>query len=259
LIFIARRSLSVLTSHHFPVCNWFAVKNWEDPSDYEEEACSFRHVSDENEDGVLYTSTGANLTGQLTKGSQLGVAYTLEANMSSEYKKGSVTTALGAVSVHWGPLPTLLNEGAQEHAHGPLVLEEPSVMTFRGPSCYVESAPFETVLQAPPTPPRVATPFEMCYRISNKTGVHQKLSVRMTSSDSEGNNQAEEGILVSGLVQGEIRLAPYESQILSYTALAMHAGKAMLPALTIASDRYKTWIMNGNDAAGASRQLYVLP
>jgi hypothetical protein len=99
----------------------------------------------------------------------------------------------------------------------------------------------------------------MSYRISNKTGMHQKLSVLMSDQSSgDGSRRSlSEGILVSGLVHGAVHLAPFESQTLFYTGLATKAGKTTLPALSISCDRYKTWAIK--DEPESSRVVFVMP
>lgn len=188
--------------------------------------------------------------------------------IKDQYVKGSVSTRLGVIWVDWYPVSIALPEGMEEdvgsdmerlNAHGPLRLSEPSTLKFRGPPCYIEDAPFETVLESLPPSPRVATPFEMSYRISNKTGMQQKLSILMSdqSTDERERGHISEGVLVSGLINGSITLAPFESQTLSYTALATKAGKTTMPALAISSDRYKTWLVK--DRQEGSREIFVLP
>jgi hypothetical protein len=99
----------------------------------------------------------------------------------------------------------------------------------------------------------------MSYRISNKTGMHQKLSVVMSnqSSDDGSRSSLSEGIIVSGLVHGDVHLAPFESQTLCYTALATKVGKTTMPALLISCDRYKTWVIK--DEPEGNRVVYVMP
>ena len=187
--------------------------------------------------------------------------------MKATYLKGSVSTRLGVIWVDWYPvsipLPVDISHGAADlkrlDSHGPLRLAEPTTLKFRGPPCYIENAPFETVLESLPASPRVATPFEMSYRISNKTAMQQKVSVLMSdlSSDERERGNVSEGVLVSGLIHGEITLAPFETQTLSYTALATKAGKTTMPALSISSDRYKTWLIK--DQQQGSREIFVMP
>jgi hypothetical protein len=89
--------------------------------------------------------------------------------------------------------------------------------------------------------------------------MHQKLSVLMgdKSSGDGSRSSMSEGILVSGLVTGDIHLAPFESQTLFYTAFATKAGKTTMPALSISCDRYETWVIK--DEPESSRVVFVMP
>lgn len=174
---------------------------------------------------------------------------------------------LGVIWADWQPVIIPLPENISHlgpeiervGSHGPLRLSDPSTLKFRGPPCYIENAPFETVLESLPPSPRVATPFEMSYRIANKTGMQQKLTVLMRdhASDDRERSSVSEGVLVSGLINGDIILGPFETQTLCYTALATKAGKTTMPALSISSDRYKTWLVK--DQMEGSREIFVMP
>jgi len=234
-----------------------------------ETACELRLQSrtESGMPGVLFASKANDSTRILTDGSKFGLTYSVKPVIREQYIKGSISTRLGVIWVDWYPVSISLPEDLSHlgsdieslGCHGPLRLSEPATLKFRGPPCYIENAPFETVLESLKSSPRVATPFEMSYRISNKTGMQQKLSVLMSdqSSDDRERSNVSEGVLVSGLINGEITLAPYESQTLSYTALATKAGKTTMPALSISSDRYKTWLVK--DQMDGSREIFVLP
>ena len=214
--------------------------------------------------GVLFAPKGNDSSRILTNGSRFGLSYSIQPLVKDQYMKGSVSTRLGVIWVDWYPVSVPLPEDIPQsdierlQSHGPLRPSEPATLKFRGPPCYIEDAPFETVLEPLPPSPRVAVPFEMSYRISNKTGMQQKLSVLMRDQyDDRERNNVSEGILVSGLVSGDITLSPFETQTLSYTALATKAGKTVMPALKISSDRYKTWVVK--DEHDGSRETFVLP
>jgi hypothetical protein len=216
--------------------------------------------------GILYTPSENDTSRRLVEGSKFGLTYTIEPRILDQYMKGSISARLGVIWVDWFPMPMPLpgdfsesQNGSDVTSHGPLRMLEPSTLKFRGPPCYIENAPFETVLESLPPSPRVATPFVMSYRISNKTGMHQKLSVLMDdqSSGDGSRSSVSEGILVSGLVNGDIYLAPFESQTLFYTALATKAGKTTMPALSISCDRYETWVIK--DEPESSRVVFVMP
>jgi hypothetical protein len=222
--------------------------------------CELRLMSDAHPGtpGILYTPSENDMSRRLVERSKFGLTYTVEPRILDQYMKGSVSTRLGVIWVDWFPMPIPL-PGDLLTSHGPLRMLEPSTLKFRGPPCYIENAPFETVLESLPPSPRVATPFVMSYRISNKTGMHQKLSVLMDdqSSGDGSRSSVSEGILVSGLVNGDIYLAPFESQTLFYTALATKAGKTTMPALSISCDRYETWVIK--DEPESSRVVFVMP
>lgn len=236
-------------------------------------ACELRltSTSQPGAPGVLYTPNKNDMSRSLVKGSKFGLAYTVEPRILDKYMKGSVTARLGVLWVDWFPLSialpddlTVSHSGSDSNfgtltSHGPLRMMEPPTLKFRGPPCYIENAPFETVIESLPPSPRVATPFEMSYRISNKTGMHQKLSVVMSdqSSGDGSRSSLSEGIIFSGLVHGDVHLAPFESQTLSYTALVTKAGKTTMPALLISCDRYKTWVIK--DEPESSRVVFVMP
>jgi hypothetical protein len=214
--------------------------------------------------GVLFTPKENDSSRILSNGSRFCLTYSVKPLVKDQYIKGSVSTRLGVIWVDWYPVSVPLPEDIPQsdieslNSHGPLRLSEPPTLKFRGPPCYIEDAPFETVLESLPPSPRVAIPFEMSYRISNKTGMQQKLSILMSDqSDDRERSNVSEGVLVSGLVNGDIILSPFESQTLSYTALATKAGKTTMPALSISSDRYKTWLVK--DKHEGSREIFVLP
>lgn len=220
--------------------------------------------------GVIYEASDSDSSRTLVAGSKFGLTYSVEPKMLDQYMNGSISTRLGVVWVDWFPvlIPAQdkmvgtagLSSGSTGRPlppHGPLCMKEPATVKFRGPPCYVENAPFETVLESLPPSPRVAIPFEMTYRISNKTGMHQKLSVLMSDQSSEDGNRNSEGVLVSGLVKGDLLLGPFESQTLSYTALATKAGKTTMPGLSISCDRWKTWVVK--DMLNTSRVVFVMP
>jgi hypothetical protein len=182
--------------------------------------------------------------------------------MKNDYLKGSVSTSLGVVSVDWIPTPLELPKEVTAggsidsvDAHGPLSLTTPCTCRFMGPPCYIENAPFETIVEGLPSSPRVAVPFDVTYRIKNKTSIDQKLKVFLKNSAPE--SQDSDGFLVSGLVNGEVSLGPLESHTLSYIILATRTGTIPMPNLCISSDRYNTWIVD--DSTSRRRSVFVLP
>lgn len=244
----------------------------------------------QNEDHVLYVPRDASDPSRLlSDGSQFSLAYTLEPKLNvsqddntkddvSELHQQHVSTRMGALAIDWCPVPleipteasTILGTG-----HGPLKLSSPLSMELAGPFCYIESAPFETRLESVPSAPRVAIPFQVSFSILNKTGLLQKLSVVLADSSSSSSSAAaggdgaasatvkfeqpedHHGILIAGLVNGEITLSPFERQTLSYTALATRAGETYLPALSVTSLRYNSFVIREEHMTG--RSMFILP
>jgi len=219
---------------------------------------SLRAGNRAHESDVIYKSTSSNPWRVLTDSAKLSVSYTVKAMLEKEPKKDGVSSSLGAVLVDWRPSTISLPIEAQAdgavfgsiRSHGPLALESPSTVRFPGPSCYVENAPFEAELKTSSSAPSVAVPFELNYRIKNKTSLHQKVTVNMST-------EAEAELLVSGMIDGELTFAPLETLTLSYTVLATRAGKLGLPTLSIASVRYKSWVISKKAADVCP--LYVFP
>jgi hypothetical protein len=213
---------------------------------------------------VLYKAGLSELSRVLSPSSKISLAYSVQGNLKDDYKKGGITSSLGAILVDWLPSTIQLPDEVQGDgagldgvtAHGPLALGTPSTMSFAGPTCYIESTPFEAKLQSVSSTPKVAVPFEVNYQIKNKTKMHQTLSVSMNNA-SAGKDVPSDGLLISGMINGELSLAPDEEQLLSYTVLALRAGKAALPSLRVSSARYKTWVIN-EDRTG-NRPLYIFP
>mmetsp|Transcript_8611 Transcript_8611/g.17542 ORF Transcript_8611/g.17542 Transcript_8611/m.17542 type:complete len:275 (-) Transcript_8611:208-1032(-) len=213
-------------------------------------------------DGTLYSKRTGDASQVLQQGSRLGVTYNVLASLSSPDLANSkrsdecdhVRTSLGVVTAEWAPikLPSI-----DYNVHGPLPLLNPSKIKFLGPSCYIERAPFEAKLMSFPDSPKVAVPFEVKYSIKNQTLYDQKLSLLMSEARPGDNVDASDTVLVSGFVCGEVQLAPLESRVLCYSALAMRSGKTPMPALSVSSLRYKSWVIN--DGQDKPHHFYVLP
>jgi len=219
----------------------------------------------------LFTPLSGDADRFLREESKIAISYSVRALLKTpdEEKKHddggsdnffmSPPLNLGVISVLWKPVPlslsnevTQIDQGStdniapQSTLHGPLVLSEPLTLKFFGPACQIERVPFEAVLTSFPYSPRVAQPFEVKYSIVNKTCLQQKLTVAMSDSNGtiQGPDHSANGVLVSGLVSGEFSLAPFESTTLGYSALATKAGKTLLPSLTVASNRYHSWVIH---------------
>ena len=206
-------------------------------------------------------------TRTLSIGSKFTVAYAVEAKLKSGFRRGGVSSNLGVLEVDWSPValgvPKEVSSSSRTtvgsiESHGPLILQSPSTMRFRAPACYIESAPFEVELTIVPPTPSVAAPFQVLCSITNKTHLHQLLTIQLhTPALTDGAPR--EGLLLSGTTRGELTLGPQESQTLQYTFLASHPGPLRLPALQIASTRYKSWVVHEGGGGGARHDVYVLP
>jgi hypothetical protein len=219
-------------------------------------------LSGKGKDGVLFEAEEKDPSHKLVLGSKFSLAWITQVAMKSNYLKGSVSAPLGVISVDWSPTPLALPKDVSLEgidgkltAHGPLPLQKPTTCRFMGPPCYIENAPFETTIESFPALPQVAVPFEVSFRIKNKTALDQKLRIILDHSEADQTDESN-GIMISGLVNGEISLSPNESHILSYTVLATRVGKVLMPKISVASDRYKTWVLR---EASARRSLFVLP
>lgn len=211
--------------------------------------------------GVIYQSTKDDPCRLLSAGSRFGISYAIRAKLDPG-NAGGVSSSLGSVLVDW--LPSTLSLPAEFkksdcsslddiRAHGPLALDFPATIRFRGPSCYVDRVPFEAERLALESDPTVGNPFEVCYRIRNVTAVHQLLHLRV------GETMAgfpESGLMIAGLTNGDIWLGPSESQIVSFTVLPTRPGELKLPSFQLFSDRYQSWLI---DSSTQKDCIFVLP
>jgi len=230
-------------------------------------AVSLASIDPRDENDVLYKSVQGDPSRFLSTDSKFGVAFTVKARLGEEYRRGGISSFLGCLLVDWRPkaleLPaeceSLSTFGALS-AHGPLALETPSTIRFRGPACYVERAPFEVKSVTIPSSLKSVTPFDVKYVVKNTTALHQVLKVRLGGSSDlfEGSVAKMGGLLLSGFTQGQITLGPFEHQTVTFTIIATRPGEVALPALQISSSRYQRWIINDGDGASRKR-IYVSP
>jgi hypothetical protein len=214
-------------------------------------------VVDSDTIDVVYLAAPNDPCRILSAGSVLSVSYSVLARVNDGFKKGGVSGNLGALLVDWIPSGTELPydhtafniPGGESIYHGPLAIGRPLTIRFPGPPCYIECAPFETELQNIVSIPRIAVPFEMTYCIGNKTAIHQTLFIRIVDSPAE--------LLLSGLVNGEVNLAPLEKKIFSYTVVPTRPGSTCLPALCVSSSRHNAWVVK--EDAAQQRSIFVLP
>lgn len=228
----------------------------------EQAPCEFRLLSGKDDNGLIYKAAQEDPCRKLILGSKFSCTWVADVVMKSNYLKGSVDASFGVISVDWWPTNIRLPEevtkagfGEAIVAHGPLRLEKPSTSSFLGPACYIESAPFETQVDVPSSSLKVAEPFDVTYHIKNKTSLDQRLKVVLDESNlSQGHDT--NGFLISGLINGEISLGPFESHVLSFTALATRAGKLLMPRVRVSSERYKTWVI---DDSSKNASVFITP
>ena len=221
----------------------------------------------ESDDNVIYSTTSKDVCQTLNSGCKIGLSYTVKASIKEKQKEGLKDNGknsiwpitLGSLCTQWKPFGLPIEEdifvddemkskfdlNGIGRLHGPLPSNPLPSIQFCGPQCNVERTPFHAELLSFPHSPRVAVPFEFQYIIKNKTALNQKLVVSMADGTMSGNGgEPINGFIVSGLVNHEMELGPFESKILSYIGLAMRAGKTLRPALTVTSSRYKSWVIN---------------
>jgi tetratricopeptide (TPR) repeat protein len=218
--------------------------------------CGFKLISGHGDDGTLYKGETNNPCRTLSIGSKISFAWMAEVTMEDAYREERLAASLGTISINWQPssmeLPEevkVMREDDVVGTHGPLKLHTPSTCHFRGPLCYIESAPFEAKSERLPDSIQVAIPFEVTYTIKNTTPLDQDVEMLL-------KDESNESFLISGIVNKRTSLGPYESHSFSYTAIPMRVGEVDLPAISISSKRYKTWVVN---EASERRSIYVLP
>ena len=230
-------------------------------------AVSLTRKRDGSETGLLYKSMPDDSCRILSTKSRFGVAFTVTARLGEEYRRGGISSFLGNILVDWRPsalkLPAeceALSTFDDLTAHGPLALDTPSTIRFKGPACYVERAPFEVQAVAIPSLLKAAMPFDIKYIVTNTTMLHQSLNIRLGGSSDlfEGSVAKFGGLLLSGVTQGQITLGPLERQIVGFTVISCRPGEVALPALQISSSRYQRWVVNDGDGASRKR-VYVMP
>lgn len=219
-------------------------------------------------DGLLYKTTPDDQSRRLsTTDAEFSISYVVEAKMRPTVLRGGLSSHLGVIEVEWLPkmLPLPLEiasnplaAAAGIKAHGPLVLSTPSVVRFRGPPFYIESAPFNAEMIKCSEVPSASRPFEIGYMIQNNTISHQHLTIKLHTFPIVDGMQGSEGdsLLLAGTVQGDLTLNPNEVRTLSYTFLAIRPGLFKLPALEVLSTSYNTYVVQEQ---GKNREVFVLP
>lgn len=199
---------------------------------------------------------------------KVGTKLSLSYSFTPTTKNGSKSrTPLGEIRVSWTPanltLPDDVVDSSDASAlgddprHGPLAVEGAAPVTFLGPACTVVDAPFTVELTQRPSLPRVGSPFHLTYRVTNNTAKNQSLWVSMGDEDAAGGGSSGAIFLSGGKVQEEVELAPFERRACSFTLMGMVAGRSVRPAVSIASNRYQTWVVR--ETLTSHRQVFVMP
>ena len=166
------------------------------------------------------------------------LAYTVRPALEQDDKSDRLqitSTSLGSISISFRPLPLYNPDNIQQLSgkndfmdnHGPLPIENLPPFKQRGPIVYVEATPFEASFSTIPSIAKVASPFEVRYMLTNKTTLQQRIKVSMIETD----------------------------KVLRYSLLVTKIGKTVLPALSVSSLRYNSWIIR----SGEEDSIYVLP
>ncbi|GAX19945.1 hypothetical protein FisN_1Lh584 [Fistulifera solaris] len=219
-------------------------------------------------DGLLYKTTPDDQSRLLsTTDAEFSISYVVEAQMRPNVLRGCLSSHLGVIEVEWLPKAIPLSPditkdpsavAAGIDAHGPLALDAPSIVRFRGPPFYIESAPFIAEMVQCSEVPYATKPFEIAYKILNNTALHQHLTIKLHALPIVDGGKAsdDDGILLAGTVQGDLTLNPHEMRTLSYTLLALRPGLIQLPAFEILSTRYNTYVVQEH---GKSKEIFVMP
>ena len=219
-----------------------------------------------DEGAVIYKSDLNDPCRMLSTGAKLCISYTVRAKLKDEVDLGSISSSLGSILVDWRPstleLPSegvaLSSADGIIKAHGPLALDTPSTIRFTGQRCYVERAPFEAKPVNISSRLAVASPFEVQYRITNTTSIHQTVRIDLhdVNSTGEANTAAASGMFLSGCMSGQLSLGPLEEQTVSFIVIAIRPGEATFPAVRVSSVRYKSWIIKDGPSW---KRLYIFP
>ena len=266
--------------------------------------------------GMLYKGESTNPYRVLRTGSKISFAWMTEICMNDIYREERLAVSLGTISIHWQPVPFLLPDDIKMTRndiddtsgsilaghHGPLKLSSSSIISnnrplsntntscvarFRGPLCYIETAPFEAKMKRLPDSIQIAVPFDLSYTITNKTPMYQEIDMVLHDDDNNAllNNTDHQkqrslttntstctniditpsSFLIGGQnQQSSVSLGPNESLSFSFTLVPMKVGEISLPSISISSLHYKTWIIHDDKDANDNEQqrrrlIYVLP
>ncbi|KAG7357003.1 hypothetical protein IV203_001691 [Nitzschia inconspicua] len=183
------------------------------------------------------------------KESGISLAWPADQRSSEIISKESGTVKSGTLSVYWRPVPlklptNVVTEDCSEFAsfHGPLQLQSPSVYHLDVPAPFLEQSPFEVTTATAPGHLKVSVPFELLYRVENKTAMDQDLEIHQQHLlNSESLNR--DTVLFDGPASSTISLAPFESYSVSFMMVPTKVGRLKLPHVSVWSKRYRTWVV----------------
>jgi len=195
-------------------------------------------------------------TSSVQTGSVFGYSFSVRTNILTQEDdrvSGGASLCLGNIDVEWKPAGLKLGPetGLDTTYHGPLPLSKPYRNVFRGPSCYVEHAPFDVAPLDVASKIKMAEPFDVRYRIENRSSLHQIL---ITSHAEEEDGGC---IFATGSWSGEMAFMPGESRILSFHCIATVVGRIRLPLLKVASVRHNSWVIHEDKST--ARNVFVVP
>ena len=214
---------------------------------------------------VLYSggeSNNSNSTDQnnsrfssLGADSKIGLSFVVVPKMKQPVATGgakAIEAALGRFNVWWEPLPLLLggnvtafNETIQPGLHGPLPSASCGVLQFLGPAAVVEDAPFKVELVGGKSEVGVGLRYKLCYKITNKTALHQHLAI-------EVEDCSEKSFLVGGVKVGSFKMNPGEVRVMEYDVVFFVVGKRKMPTVSVVSLRHQSYVIGGGTASVVS-------
>lgn len=207
---------------------------------------------------LLFSPSSNEPCRSLNSGKKVNVTYVVRPRIINDISQESSCAArLGAVHIEWSPVPLKNTEDVAMNTepqfqgyHGPLPVKQARLLKQKGPLCHIEMTPFDASIQVIPPMPKVGRPFEVRYQIVNRTSLHQRLRVLMNDSESIASSN---NILISGIINGEMILGPFEKKILSYNVLVTKVGNTATPSFDVSSVRYNSWVVHG------SKKIFVSP
>jgi len=221
--------------------------------DQADKGCDMELVEDNSTKiarNVMFSPKPNDICHILRKGTKLNISSTLRPKMT-KHDQDFITSSLGQVIVNWTSMSlsspsgirTNINDQFKDY-HGPLSIQNSQPIRCYSPVCHIESTPFETSTTIEPPLPKVLTPFQVRYVVTNKTKQLQHLKISMRDIDKDILSS---GMLISGVLDGDISLGPKESKVLRYSVLVTRVGKISLPVMSVSSTRYNSWVIRTTD------------